>query len=166
MGATTETGYGNLYAWGEFVPKEEYTANTYSYYYAVSSLPAFYDAANNNWGGGWHMPTLQDWEWLKSSTNTTSLWKTDYNGSGVNGLLFTSKHNGNTLFFPAAGDAYQVSSGGQNSYGSYWSSMATSSTTIEKAYYMSFGSGSNNANILEDYRWYGKSVRPVSGSAQ
>lgn len=165
VGASSETSYGDLFAWGETLPKDDYSYNTYSYVFATSSLSGYYDVATH-WEGGWHMPTLQDWQWLVDSSNTTSVFVTNYKNSGINGRLFTSIHNGNTLFLPAAGDGYQTSNPNPGNYGSYWSSTSTSSTEIDKAYYMSFGQQGGNGNTYEDYRWYGKSVRPVSGSAQ
>ena len=48
------------------------------------------------------MPTKEQIIELKS--NTISDWVTNYNGSGVNGILFTSKSDtSKKLFFPASG---------------------------------------------------------------
>lgn len=59
------------------------------------------DAATKIMGKGWSIPTKADYDEL--FVNTTKEWVTNYNDSGVNGRLFTSKTNGNTLFIPAAG---------------------------------------------------------------
>ena len=50
------------------------------------------------------VPGLIDIEQFKELKKyTTNEWRHDYNGTGVNGRLFTSKQNGNTIFFPANG---------------------------------------------------------------
>ena len=60
------------------------------------------DAAQVNMGGKWHMPTVEQIRELKS--NTISNWVTNYNGSGVGGMLFTSKSdNSKKLFLPGCG---------------------------------------------------------------
>ena len=61
------------------------------------------DAARANWSGPWRMPTGADFESL--CNNTTSEWKTNYNGTGKNGYLFTSivaGEEGNSIFLPQA----------------------------------------------------------------
>ena len=75
------------------------------------------DAAHVHMGGDWHMPTKEQFEELKA--NTTSTWTTQ---NGVNGRLFTSKVNGNSIFVPAFGN---VDGGGVSNVGSdgyVWSS--------------------------------------------
>ena len=75
------------------------------------------DAAHVHMGGDWHMPTKEQLEELKA--NTTSTWTTK---DGINGRLFTSKVNGNSVFVPAFGgidDGYVRNVG---SYGCVWSS--------------------------------------------
>ena len=47
------------------------------------------------------MPTKAEWQELRDNCNV--VWTDDYNGTGVAGWVFTSKINGNSLFFPAAG---------------------------------------------------------------
>lgn len=60
------------------------------------------DAAHTHMGGKWHMPTIEQIRELKS--NTISNWVTNYNGSGVGGMLFTSKSdNSKKLFLPGCG---------------------------------------------------------------
>ena len=75
------------------------------------------DAAHVHMGGDWNMPTKEQLEEL--TTNTTSTWITK---DGVNGRLFTSNVNGNSVFVPAFGYVYDgtVYSVGSNGY--VWSS--------------------------------------------
>ncbi len=63
------------------------------------------------------MPTKAQLQELLDST--TSEWTTK---DGVNGRLFTSKTNGNSVFVPAAGYGHYGSMYGVGSYGYLWSS--------------------------------------------
>ena len=78
------------------------------------------DAARANMGGDWRMPTASEFQELYD--NTTNEWVEDYNGSGVNGMKFTSKTNGKSIFFPASGYASGTGVHDRGSDGSYWSS--------------------------------------------
>ena len=175
VGAENQTNKGLYFAWGEtegYVNEStsikdfrwddyqwtEDDGSTLSKYNATDSktvLDLEDDAANVNWGGGWHMPTKEQCEELLNTTYVINAWVTNYQGSGVNGLLFTSVSNGNTMFVPAAGywDEDGITAGRCH----VWS--ACVSTRISTAY---FFSDSGNVNPLGD-RCDGKSVRGVVG---
>ena len=116
VGADNPWEYGKYFAWGE---TEGYYSNsghvfdftTYKFgdeenitKYNVSdgkmTLDAEDDAANANMGGNWRMPTETDFNELIGNTNYE--WIEDYKGTGINGGLFTSQVNENTLFFLSA----------------------------------------------------------------
>ena len=97
VGADTPEGYGDYFAWGETMPKDTYTWDTYTYHDHPAILPPEHDAATTHWGLDWRMPTIAEWQELYD--NTTSTWVTQ---NGVDGMLFTSS-NGNSLFLPTAG---------------------------------------------------------------
>ena len=59
------------------------------------------DAAAVNMGGSWRMPTSAEQDELR--TECTWTWTDDYNGTGVEGCIVTSKINDNHIFLPAAG---------------------------------------------------------------
>ena len=111
-----------------------------------------YDAARHNMGAPWRMPTVGEFQELVA--NCDSEWTDE---DGVAGRLFTSRINGNSIFFPASG--YRRGSGlsYRGSYGFYWSSSLLSQTY---GYYLGFDStgvypaGSND-------RFNGFSVRAV-----
>ena len=87
------------------------------------------DAATFNMGSGWRMPTEADFNALTAAT--TNAWVTDYQGSGVNGRLFTDKKdNTKTLFFSAVGLCGNDSVYDVGSYGYYWSSSFHTSDII------------------------------------
>ncbi|MBQ0031128.1 MAG: InlB B-repeat-containing protein [Bacteroidales bacterium] len=137
VGATTPEEYGDYFAWGETEPKEVYSDNPYKwnkdtgekdkwgntiyeYIYGSDNLDAEDDAATANWGSAWRMPTTAELAELINSCDWN--WAEDYNGSGVNGKLGTSKVNGNTIFLPAIGFRNDtILYDGSN--GLYWSSM-------------------------------------------
>ena len=105
------------------------------------------------------MPTKADFDELIA--NTTSAWTTDYNGSGVKGMIFTSKVEGYTdksIFVPASGSCHFGSLSNASSYGYYWSSSLYESNS-RYSWYLGFGSGKVNVN--DSYRYYGRSVRAV-----
>ncbi len=175
VGATKPEEYGNYYAWGETEPKTTYSWATYKWcngsydtltkYNTSSSygtvdnktvLDPEDDAARTNWGGAWRMPT--DAEWTELRENCEWTLTSDYNGTGVNGRVVTSKTNGNHIFLPAAGyrsndDLYRA---GNDGY--YWSSSLDAGDPYG-AWGVDFGS-----DFVGRYsygRYCGQSVRPV-----
>ena len=182
IGADNPEDYGDYFAWGETQPKDIYNWSTYQYANGTSlqdsqltkycnnssygyngfmdnltTLLPEDDAATANWGGGWRMPTKEEWEELYN--NTTCTWTTQ---NGINGRLFTAS-NGNSLFLPAAGYRYSGSLNGAGSLGRYWSSSLYTDDPYT-AWYFNFGSYNYFMNI--DFRYFGFAVRPVCSLRQ
>ena len=158
VGASSPTGYGNYYAWGETSTKSSYDPdNCKTEERRMSDIRgnSSYDAACANWGGSWRLPTKDEFDELVN--NCTRRWTTQ---NGVKGMRFTSKRNGNSIFLPAAGfraGASNLFSAGY--YGLYWSSTPTESYPSE-AYELSFNpKGSAGSHSILRYR--GNQVRPV-----
>jgi len=179
LGATSVTGYGLLFAWGattenlsasyNWINAPYYTGDgsTHSWSKYTGSdktvLDPEDDAATANWDGSWRMPTLAEFEELLNNTT-----KTEYFGDnkyyGANGILLTSKKAGytdNSIFLPAAGFRYSASLDSQGSRGLYWSSTLTESSPYA-ALSLYFNSG--NANVGNNWRCQGFSVRPVQSN--
>ena len=98
------------------------------------------------------MPTVGEFQELNS--NCDSIWTDE---DGVAGRRFTSRINGNSIFFPASGYRYGTGLYYRGSNGSYWSASLYSQTN---GYSLNFSaSGVNPAS--SDYRFYGFSVRAV-----
>lgn len=117
IGAMSETDYGNYYMYG--MGSKTYDNADTPYAGRENPLSLSVDTAAQVWGGEWHTPTtLQIQELI---ANTTYQWITDYNGSGVNGGLFTAQ-NGNSVFFPAAGNYSHGNLLYEGNSGTYWSS--------------------------------------------
>ena len=163
VGATSPEQTGLYFAWGETTG---YTAeqvkrgvrkfNSASYTASAIStdLTLEQDAAHVNLGGNWRMPTYDECQELIDNCNV--VWTDDYNGTGIKGRTFTSKVNGKSVFFPAAGGCHDSTVGSVGSYGNYWSASWYSSSD---AWRLDFYSRSQNlGNYL---RYYGRSVRGV-----
>ena len=122
VGANSETDYGLYFAFGEtkgysgFTDAKKFNWGDYKFSVNGSNskftkyndtdgkkvLDLCDDAAHIHMGGRWHMPTKE--QIIELESNTISDWVTNYNGSGVNGILFTSKSDtSKKLFFPASG---------------------------------------------------------------
>lgn len=154
IGTESETGVGQYFQWGSTVGKyssdedaqQFFTFSAYKFYtgessseYSVYSDPSNYskynqtdskvqldledDPAYVNMGEDWRTPTLIQMQELCNSCNTQ--WYTDYNQTGVPGMLYTSRINGNTLFVPASG-SYEAQSGGALTQPNMWARLWTS----------------------------------------
>ena len=170
VGATSPEDYGDYYAWGEIEEKENYSWNTYKWCngsydtqtkYCTShgtvdnktTLDPEDDVAHVKWGGAWRMPTLDEQKELLNKCTWT--WITQ---NGVNGCKVTGP-NGNSIFLPAAGYRDGTEASYRGGLGNYWSS-SLNSYDSSSAYNFHF-------NIryhywIDSYRYYGRSVRPVS----
>lgn len=121
-------------------------------------LDASDDAVSVAWGGNWRMPTTAEFQAL--GTATTSAWTADYQGSGVSGLVLTSKaDDSKTLFFPACGYANQGSVGYVD-LGNYWSSSLYSGG-VNYARNLNFGNNYVSWNNRTYRRYDGCPVRGV-----
>ena len=175
VGASSPEQYGDYFAWGEIEPNKAsaYTQENYRFYNALieadvytkynpgdglQELELVDDAANIMMGGEWHIPTdLQVNELLE---NTTSSWTTDYNGTGVAGVILTSTANTNSIFIPAAG----VNDMGPQIEGGFaviWSNIIHSNENNKTAWALL--STSNDIRLSYIPRYTGVSVRGVIG---
>ena len=176
VGAETETDYGDYFMWGSTTPNTHTPCDwahapfnngsssfDETYFNAHKSewldgdvLKPQYDAAHVIMGGDWKIPSLGDCKELLNGT--TNEWVTNYKGSGVNGRLFTSKANGNTLFMPAAGTRDGSSFSLQGDDGSVWTSLIYSGSS-KSAWELRFDS--KNCYIGSYMCNYGFSVRGI-----
>ena len=155
IGATSETDYGDLFAWGATEPYIVGRDNTNNYSSSKANtiqhdLYPNEDAATILWGKGWCMPTKAQFDELLA--NTTDEWTAI---SGVNGRKFTAS-NGNYIFFPAAGYVDGGSLLNRGSNGFYWS---RSFYSASGAWLLGFHSSERVVDT--NSRYYGFGVRPV-----
>ena len=116
-------------------------------------LDAADDAATQQLGSPWRMPTVDEQEEL--ITKCTWTWTTQ---DGVNGYQVDGP-NGNAIFLPASG-YHRDGSGlrGAGIVGDYWSS-SHSTVYNSNALRLNFGSDSHDRDVHP--RYYGFTVRPV-----
>ena len=141
VGASKPEEYGDYYAWGETSTKSDYSWSTYKLcrggedtltkYCSDSSfgivdnktrLALSDDVAHAALGGKWRMPTKTEYEEL--TKNCTVKWTMM---NGVQGMMFTSKKNGKSIFLPAAGFGGGTGLDNASTFGVYWSSSLNSS---------------------------------------
>ena len=174
IGADSPEEYGDYFAWGETQTKEKFFADNYKYFEGTNYWITKYctndafgdvdnkteleptdDAATANWGSDWQMPSGEQIEELIDTLYTVPKWTSQ---NEVNGLLVTSKINGDSIFLPAGGyfNRYFRDVG---SFGHYWS------RSLFENRWGSNGKGLYfyREEILRDFcgRQYGRSVRPV-----
>lgn len=186
LGASEPEGFGDYYAWGEIEPyyisldplvwkegKEAgYDWKSYRWCDGTSDTPNKYgvdlysggffdgncildpedDAAFMTLGSYWRMPTFED---VSELIRFCTREKTQING--VTGYLMTGP-NGNTVFFPAAGDWVGTSlnnAGGWSRRGFYWTS---STSSKDRGTSLDFG----DSDLIWTYsRCDGFPIRPV-----
>ncbi len=174
VGANKPKDYGNYYAWGEITSKRYYGWNTYKWcggesynqkkynnkiIYGIQDkltiLELSDDAARENWGGKWRMPTWEEFMELMYDCTWTWNWED-------RGYTITSKKNGNSIFMPCAGYRSLSSVYNSGSYGYYWSS-SLDILYCDHAEYCRFYQNSPRAGIWADcQRCTGLSIRPVT----
>ena len=169
VGATKPEEYGLYFAWGETEGYEDITndkqftwddykfgtEDTLTKYNNVDGLTLLEledDAAYQS-DNTCRMPTKEELEELTANTTLT-----EETLNGVNGVRFTSKINGNSIFVPVAGFSSNGSVAILGPCGFLWSSSLYSDTPNE-AWYLYFSPDDVYMNY--DSRYCGFSVRPV-----
>ena len=171
LGATSPEEYGDYFAWGEVEPKEVYDWSTYKWCNGADSTLTKYcidgacgivdnktvldpedDAAYVNWGPSWRMPTMEQLLELKNICTTQRL-----EINGVMGALITGP-NGNTVFFPLAGQINGSEYERVGNYGYFWSTDIFSDDS-NVARYIYFNGAYFTA--WNRYRYFGFTIRAV-----
>lgn len=154
IGAFKATDYGNYFAWGETVPKPNYTAeNCILYGVETGDIGGSQkDIAHTKWEGSWRMPTKNEWEELKERCKWEWVMEDGHHGYRI------TAPNGNSIFLPAAGYRSDKSIIGDGEDGLYWSSTPASRTDI--AWSLNFNS--DYYNVDWGGRHGGFPVRPVT----
>lgn len=186
IGAEKPADYGDYYAWGEIETKDHYWWDNYKYAEWIEGEPAVYDedgfllvppvqghnralnlgldisgtqydAARQNWGGSWRIPTKEELSQLREKCDWTITSMANSEGNPIAGYKVSNKENGrNFIFLPMAGFGVQQLT---SEYGLYWSSTQDINNEFK----------SDALQFRHDYcfvyeSWencYGYSVRPV-----
>ena len=162
VGASTPYEHGLYFSWGNVTGHAEGSGYDFSdAVYAETDGAALtgniptnntYDMARHNMGSPCRLPTVGEFQELHN--NCDSEWTDE---DGVAGRRWTSRINGNSVFFPASGYYNGTTLNYRGSNGDYWSSSYISES---HAYNLGFGSGSVYP-AYNYYRRYGFSVRAV-----
>ena len=162
IGASTPYEHGLYFSWGNVIGHAEGSGYDFSdAVYAETPGAALtgnipvngtYDLARHNMGAPCRLPTVGEFQELNS--NCDSEWTDE---DGVAGRRFTSRINGNSIFFPASGYYNGTTLSSRGSNGVYWSSSYYSATS---AYDLNFHS-TNVYPADNSGRRYGFTARAV-----
>ncbi len=172
VGATKPEELGTYFAWGEKNTKDIYNWSTYAHYDSDKSVLTKYctrtrsgkvdnkiiidyadDVVYVEREDNCRMPTAQEmnelcekcaWVWMEKN--------------GVAGYKVISNITGKSIFLPAAGFMYNDRLYSTKTDGYYWSS-SVNTQYPEEAYGVHFNA--NSVSRSNDYRYYGRSIRPV-----
>ena len=171
VGASSETDYGEYFAWAETEPKDSYSWENYKWgngftgnltKYVSSSTDKLSnedDVVQVYWGDGWRMPTMSEQQELMDECD----WVWTREGL-VYGYRVTSRKLGYTdqsIFLPASGYMEGEELQDPMSAGRYWASTLFYTQTAQ-AYLINFSSSGKNWSVKN--RSAGFTVRPVCKS--
>ncbi len=177
VGADVPEDYGDYFAWGETQPKSIYNWETYKYgrenkltKYCTNSdygLDGFVDglfvllsaddASTVNWGEGWHIPTVSEWDEMVDNCSQKAARL-----NGVKGIRYTGP-NGNSIFLPFAGYRWEGDLFYNGEYGLYWSNQLNKNEpNIALFYRLNWVPNDKGDNYC---RSNGRSIRPVRSSS-
>lgn len=168
IGASSPSEIGDFFAWGEKEPKDTYGWETYKLcrgsYNSIfkyneadgkNVLDSQDDVAKSRLGGEWRIPTKEDMEELVKECE----WKWTSQNGQLGWMVIGS--NNNYIFLPASGSASSYRIAGVNELGRYWT--ATRDESNYSAYNLRFKEGTDTIVVVDDTRFYGRTVRPVFG---
>jgi len=167
LGSSDETKLGARFAWGETKPKNSFSAQNYSHCkvyrnstnYTISTTSSIsstsYDAASENWGTGWSIPTCAEWSEL---CENCAMKKTVRNGE--KGILFTSRINGNSIFLPVAPVMYDNGETSGKNCSDYWAADNPDSVSGVMSYRFYYNKELYKA-CSSGWPEYGKCIRAV-----
>lgn len=173
MGASKPEAGGDYFAWGETKPKSAYSWDNYKWgtydwetnesnftKYTNSSgkttLDAADDAATQNMGARWPMPTEEEFEELID--NCYKSWTEE---NGIKGYKFISVKTLASIFLPASGGRGDASLNYRGSVGYYWSSSLSPYYNDHYAYDLYFYDRNCHVGGSRSHRQYGLTVRAV-----
>ena len=172
VGASKDSGFGSYFAWGETKPKNYYSWGTYTWSQGDSQFLLKYsvadrktqlttsdDAASANMGGGWRMPTVDEYEELMDPAKCEWEWTTK---DSVNGYKVTGKKTGNSIFLPITGFRFYEGVQFRATKGIYWTSTLYTGNP-NKAWCLEFDFSNVEVSFgkLSANRFSGRCIRAV-----
>ncbi len=98
IGAVLPQSFGERFAWGETVTKEDFTYSNYTYSDKPKVLPREVDVASVRLGGAWRMPVEEDAQKLVNECNWEQMEIAGYKGYKVSGKK--EGYTDNWIFLP------------------------------------------------------------------
>ncbi len=158
VGAANDYDAGYYFSYAEIYTKSNFNASSQLYpNYGNIDPDSGHDAARENMGGTWRLPT--DEEWLALRDGCDMEFKANYNGSGVDGIQFTSKTTSNRIFIPRVG--YYNGTGIESGIFSYLSSTKSGTNMFSSIYTKSTIPTAESVWRMNYHQEFGYPVRPV-----
>ena len=136
--ASTPESAGKFYQWNR---KKAWSASEPTAGIAINnwdtSMPTCiaWEKVNDPSPVGWRIPTIDEFKKLLEKDKVDQEWTSQ---NGMNGIKFTDKITGNSIFLPAFngrdGDNGSLSTTAGNNYGNYWSSTPSENSEISVQY--------------------------------
>lgn len=162
LGASTESDYGNYFAYGDVKPERYIGFSKESNYPNKNIVRSNMDAATYYLGGEWHMPTCNQAKELVKFCK----WKETKIGDKY-GYKITGP-NGNSIFLPSAGwlmfpgGQKEPDYGDQGSRGNYWCGEVNHKEKEGNAYQIYFATDGHSWHyVTTELRWMYNTIRPV-----
>lgn len=172
VGATAPGQDGSYFAWAETSTKSEYTISNSLYngvYIGSDIAGTSYDAAHKQWGGAWQMPNKAQCQELISKTTNKSATL-----NSKKGRVFIGP-NGKSIFLPITDyinlnglsinrTVEEIREDADIGEAGYWTSETSTQTSrIEcmSAASLSVFFGRETANVENNVRFLGMTIRPV-----
>ncbi len=158
VGAANDYDAGYYFSYAEIYTKSNFNASSQLYpNYGNIDPDSGHDAARENVGGTWRLPTSEEWMALRDGCDME--FKANYNGSGVDGIMFTSKTSGNSIFIPRVG--YYNGTGIESGIFSYLSSTKSDGNNFSSIYTKSTVPTAESVWRMNYNQQFGYPVRPV-----
>ena len=166
VGASAPWEPGGYYSWGETQEKSDYSWDSYINNTTYEKLGddiagTDYDVAHVEWGSGWHMPSIQQFQLLSDHCACERIGL-----NGMPGLKFTGS-NGNAVFLPASGRKFRGGISAESIVGYYWTStrMSDTETDMKKSNAFMLGKDASTRNMQLNI-CDGLSVRPITSVSE
>lgn len=182
VGALKESDFGDYFAWGDVNPKDSYVGqNSTTYRISFGELESKgvidrrgvltseYDAATQNWGENWKMPSVADIEVMIDECDFT--WMVL---DSVKGFKVSSKNDPDAwVFLPACGYMYDTLQGDKGNpidqnwlsrepFCDYWTSNISGTYDMyARKMYCRYDGLVMADKIFAENRYYGLSIRPI-----
>ena len=138
INATNEKSFGNQFAWGDLECRSD-NSSLFAYIRRDTEtemvLTKKWDVAHKNMGGGWHVPSEEQFQELIKNTKYRF-----FNDS----VIFTSKINGNEIEFP-----YDTTNSIQ--YNGYWTSESKIAFVLD---FKRYGGGFGFPYLTKNFHGY------------